>query len=92
MYYKIESYLYPGDDLDEAQEKKVKLCEKYGFTKKEYMKAYNALRGVTGTKNRAGKTISGSEKRNQMKALHEAGFAGAKATKMYQILKGEIKE
>ena len=92
MYYKIESYLYPGDDLDEAKEKKVKLCEKYGFTKKEYMKAYNALRGVTGTKNRAGKTISGSEKRNQMKALHEAGFAGAKATKMYQILKGEIKE
>jgi hypothetical protein len=92
MYYKIESYLYPGDDLDEAKEKKVKLCKKYGFTENEYMKAYNALRGVTGTKNRAGKTISGSEKRNKMKALHDAGFAGAKATKMYQILEGEIKE
>ena len=86
LYYKIESYLYPGDDLDEAQEKRLEAAKESGFTEAEFRKAYNALRGVEGTKRRNGKTIEGSRKRNMLKALREAGFTSMQANKLYRIL------
>ena len=92
LYYKIQSYLYAGDTLNEAQEENLAEAKEAGFTEAQFRKAYNALRGVEGTKLRSGRTVEGSRKRNMLKALREAGFTSAQANKLYNILQGRSED
>jgi hypothetical protein len=69
-----------------------KAKEQLGINYDQYMKAYYAQSGVEGEKDKNGKTITGSKKENQIKAIQQAlpTISAANAEKLYKIFNGDL--
>ena len=91
VYEMLISYKYSIEDLDTSARKRFEEAKRQGYTDKQFLKAYNAIKLADKEVNGKGKTIPKSLKRNQKQKLIDVGFSVAQANDLLDILKGDIK-
>lgn len=91
VYEMLISYKYSIEDLDTSARKRFEEAKRQGYTDKQFLKAYNAIKLADKEVNKKGETIPKSLKRNQKQKLIDVGFSVDQANDLLDILKGDIK-